>query len=102
MSAFRRFGIAFGLVLVMLQAPNAAAMSTYVFCREPRVPSCTANYGAFFDEADFDRCKREMEDYRDDVKKFIDCLQGAAANDIREVQTNYSDAVDSFNRRVGQ
>jgi hypothetical protein len=56
--------------LLALIATNAGA-----YCSKPDAPTCSSRYGAFDDEYDFTRCRRQMESYRSDVESFLDCLK---------------------------
>ncbi|MBB5041946.1 hypothetical protein [Shinella fusca] len=84
----------------------ATPLSTYA-CSEPSAPSCATRYGSFDDEWEFDRCKDEMESYKSEVEDYMTCRNREAqeaiddANrDNRQAESDYSDAVDSFNRRA--
>lgn len=69
-------------------------------CYEPTAPYCAERYGAFDDEWEFNRCKREMESYRDEVESFISCVSNEAEQQSQDAIDEYEDAVDSFNRRA--
>ncbi|AZO63335.1 MAG: hypothetical protein E5Y51_21510 [Mesorhizobium sp.] len=71
------------------------------YCTKPSAPSCAERYGSFDDEYEFDRCKREMEDFKSEVERFIDCNNQQARSDNEESISDYKDAVESFNRRAG-
>ena len=49
-------------LIVILASPAARA------CYEPTAPYCATKYGAFDDQDEFDRCKREMNSYKSDAK----------------------------------
>ena len=69
---------------------------------EPSAPSCASRYGSFDDEWEFDRCKRDMENYRDEVESFIQCNNDEihrAHQASEEAASEYSEAVDGFNKR---
>ncbi len=53
------------LVALLSLVPTSNALA---YCSEPNTPSCASRYGEFDDEWEFDRCKREMESYKDDVE----------------------------------
>ncbi|MEW9837303.1 hypothetical protein [Mesorhizobium marinum] len=93
----------------------------FAYCDEPDAPYCASRFGGFDDEYEFDRCRREMQSFRDEVEEILECLQGEvndaqqAANEaIREAQnvessarsqaddatSEYESAVQSFNRRA--
>lgn len=78
-------------VLTLLQTPALA-----YYCSEPSAPYCASRYDEFDDQWEFDRCKREMENYQYDVERYLDCLSDEADQTISE----YNDAVRSFNRRA--
>ncbi|WIJ26587.1 hypothetical protein [Devosia sp. RR2S18] len=66
-------------------------------CSEPSSPYCADSYGPFSDGYDFENCKREMEDYGEEVEQYLDCLSTNSQAAIDE----YNDAVEAFNRRAG-
>ena len=73
------------------------------YCSKPDAPYCASRYGAFDDDYDFDRCKREMVSYRSDLEFFLDCLRRESEDLKRqgdEATDDYNDAVESFNRRA--
>jgi hypothetical protein len=52
---------------------------------------------------DFDRCKREMQSYRDEVESYLSCLKRESEQLRRDSDgaiSDYNDAVASFNRRA--
>jgi hypothetical protein len=79
-----------GGVLVIAMAQSQA------FCSQPRAPYCESSFGSFDDRYEFERCRREMEHYRDDVDRYVSCLR----NDREQAVREYNDAVESFNRRA--
>lgn len=83
--------IAFALALVAFSTPSQA-----YYCSKPSAPYCASSFSDFADEYDFNRCKREMESYKDDVNSYLDCLKREADNTIQE----YNSSVESFNRRA--
>ena len=99
----RRAAAAMFGILASCWTTHAAA-----FCSEPSAPFCASSFGAFSDQWDFDRCKSEMESYKDDVERFMQCNADEAEEAARkardeneEAASEYSDAVASFNRRAG-
>lgn len=78
--------------LMVVSMPTIAA----AYCSKPDAPYCATRYGPFDDQYDFDRCKREMQSYRDDVQSFLSCLKRESDQTIND----YNDAVASFNRRA--
>lgn len=80
----------------------------FAYCSEPSAPYCANSYSDFSDENEFESCKRDMEDYGDEVNSYVECLQREVDAAIDEARRNsdqavgeYNDAVDSFNRRAG-
>jgi hypothetical protein len=69
---------------------------SHAFCSQPRAPYCASSFGKFDDRYEFERCKREMEHYRDDLDRYLSCLR----NDREQAVRDYNDAVESFNRRA--
>lgn len=83
-------------VLPLMPLNEASAF----YCSEPTAPSCASRYGSFDDEWEFERCKREMDSYKDEVESYIDCNNQQARRENDDAISNYSSAVDSFNRRA--
>jgi len=80
-----------------------SAVEASANCSAPSAPSCVSIQGSFDDEWAFTRCKREMEDYRSEVKDFIQCNNEQIQRSqqaSQEAASEYDDAVDSFNRRT--
>ncbi|MGI8853420.1 MAG: hypothetical protein ACR2GC_09060 [Methyloceanibacter sp.] len=74
-------------------------VSASAFCSEPDAPYCALRYGPFDDEYDFDRCKREMELYRNDVEDFLDCTKREVSElhrKIIELNHKANEAADDF------
>lgn len=92
------------LALAMICSPS----TSHAYCSEPSAPYCATSFGSFDDEDDFDNCKREMESYKYEVESYISCRNDEAQEAIdeanasnRKASSEYSNAVDSFNRRAG-
>jgi hypothetical protein len=90
----------FALIGALVPAPAIA-------CSEPSAPYCAESYGPFNDEYEFDSCRREMESYQSEVDDFTSCLrreleeaQDDAERKSSDAISEYSDAVESFNRRA--
>jgi hypothetical protein len=66
------------------------------FCSEPDPPFCADLYMEFSDQTDFELCKYDMDDYKDEVEEYLDCLSQASEDAIEQ----YNDAVESFNLRA--
>jgi hypothetical protein len=90
-------GIAVSLPLVAAVTPG------FAYCSEPSAPSCATRYGAFDDQDDFDRGKRQMSSYRSEADDFLSCTR-READDLKRksdsVIEEYNSAVESFNRRA--
>jgi hypothetical protein len=69
---------------------------SHAFCSQPRAPHCASSFGSFDDRYEFERCKHEMEHYRDDLDRYLSCLR----NDREQAVRDYHDAVESFKRRA--
>lgn len=87
---FRKVLIVAGLA-VALPSPGEA-----LFCSKPRAPYCADRFGRFDDQSDFDRCRRELESYKADVRWYADCQRGLIDDAVRE----FNSAVENFNRRA--
>lgn len=66
--------------LMVVSMPTIAA----AYCSKPDAPYCATRYGPFDDQYDFDRCKREMQSYRDDVQSFLSCLKRESDQTIND------------------
>jgi hypothetical protein len=73
-----------------------ATLSAFAYCSEPIAPSCATRYGAFDDQDDFERCKRQMSYFKSETESFLSCLQ----NDAETARSGYNNAVEAFNRRA--
>ncbi|MGV1869730.1 hypothetical protein [Agrobacterium rosae] len=95
-----------GLALLALVALGSADHA-FAYCSKPSAPSCVSRYGAFNDQWEFDRCKREIENFKDETESFMSCNNDEAQEAISKANSEnqsasaeYSDAVSSFNRRA--
>lgn len=107
----------------------SATAEAQAYCMRPSAPSCASSYGSFDDEWEFDRCKRDVENFQSEIESFIQCKQteideandkaqdaareaeeaaseaetvaSDAKRDVNQVSSEYNDAVRSFNRRAG-
>lgn len=61
-------------LLMLYMSSTLASGQTYHSCFEPDPPSCIDRYGTFDDEWSFDRCRRDVESYVEEVSTFRDCL----------------------------
>jgi hypothetical protein len=94
--------------LLLVAAFSALSVpSALAYCSEPSAPFCATRYGAFDDEDQFIRCKREMVSYQSEAQNFLSC-QKREADDLLStmkrksdsVIDEYNSAVESFNRRA--
>jgi hypothetical protein len=88
-------------VLVLVARP------AFAYCTEPSAPYCASRYGAFEDQDEFRRCKREMESYQSEAQDFLSCTKREADDLISTLKRKsdsvieeYNSAVESFNRRA--
>lgn len=64
----------------------------------PEKPYCASSYLAFSDSYEFDNCRREMDQFKSRLQKYLSCLE----SESKEAVSEYNDAVSSFNRRAQQ
>jgi len=83
------------LVLPIIALLGSAPAQAY-YCSSPSAPSCATRYGAFDDQDDFERCKRQMSSYQSEAQEYLSCLKRESDSTIEE----YNRAVESFNRRA--
>jgi hypothetical protein len=86
------FRIALLALLALAVLPSASSQA-FMFCSEPREPSCVEGNGYFDDADQFNGCKSEVEDYVRDVKSYTECLTEEHDKAIR--QSN--DIIEKFN-----
>ncbi|TIL70286.1 MAG: hypothetical protein E5Y65_23250 [Mesorhizobium sp.] len=86
------------VLLALLLAAKPTSVLAFYYCTEPTAPSCASRYGSFDDEWEFDRCKREMNDYQSEVEAFVACNRSANEQAILE----HNEAVKDFNGRAQQ
>lgn len=86
----------FGKVVLVAAIIGISVQSSQAYCSKPDAPYCTAKYGKFDDQYEFDRCKSEIESYKSDVESYLSCQRGENQRAIEE----YNEAVESFNRRA--
>jgi hypothetical protein len=84
------------IVLMALPILVLTSATANAYCSPPSAPSCATRYGAFDDQDDFDRCKRQMSSYQSDAQDYLSCMRRESDNAVEE----YNSAVDSFNRRA--
>ncbi|MEF3133026.1 hypothetical protein OS035_16325 [Rhizobium sp. 268] len=102
----RRFGN-LAIAALVGAVTTLSGSDVFAYCSEPSAPSCASSYGGFDDEWDFDRCKREMDSYKDDVERFIGCNNDEAEAAVRKARddnesatSEYNGAVEDFNKRA--
>ncbi|WP_147023278.1 hypothetical protein [Microvirga aerophila] len=79
--------------LIVLSATSAA---NAFFCSKPDAPRCATGYGSFDDRWEFDRCKTDMERFKDEVEEHLTCLKWLSSKAV----SDYNEAIESFNRRA--
>ncbi|MFI5410146.1 hypothetical protein [Kaistia sp. UC242_56] len=90
---------------VTILACIAAGLSApaYASCYEPSAPYCASSYGDFDDQYEFDRCRREMQNYQSEVENYLSCVEGEMKRlrySAETVTSDFNSAVASFNRRA--
>jgi hypothetical protein len=89
--------------LMIFASLAVTASSAQAYCSAPTAPYCATRYGAFDDQDDFDRCKREMASYQSEAQDFLSCTK-RDADDLKRKSDNvideYNSAVESFKRRA--
>jgi hypothetical protein len=89
--------------LMILVSLAVSVSSAEAYCSAPTAPYCATRYGAFDDQDDFDRCKRQMASYQSEAQDFLSCTK-REVDDLKRKSdgliNEYNDAVESFNRRA--
>ncbi|MGE4371516.1 MAG: hypothetical protein AB7E29_01245 [Xanthobacter sp.] len=88
------------VIVVSVASLLLFSLPAKAYCMKPSAPYCTNQYGRFNDRYEFDRCKIEMNDYAESLKRFQSCIINDAENEISSATGDYNDAVEGFNRRV--
>jgi hypothetical protein len=65
-------------------------------CSAPSAPSCAFRQAEFDVQDDFDRCNRQMQQYRNGVESYLSCLKRESDQTIGD----YNNAIAAFNRRA--
>ncbi|MFK0332222.1 hypothetical protein ACIQUB_13935 [Rhizobium sp. NPDC090275] len=66
--------------------------------KRPEKPFCASSYLPFTDSLDFDTCRREVQQFKASVEKYLACVESESKQAVAE----YNDVVASFNRRAQQ
>jgi hypothetical protein len=66
--------------------------------KRPEPPSCATSFGSFYDDYSFNTCRSEMEEYRQKVSAFTECL----VDENKRAAKEFNDAVTSFNLRASR
>ena len=89
-------------LLLVVFIPSAGAQAFY--CSEPSEPYCIDAYGTFDDEYSFQSCRREMENYLDEVRRYEQCvadevrrIANEAQSDVDRIRRDADDALERFN-----
>ena len=80
-------------------------------CETPQIPFCVVRSTAFANDLEMQTCRIEMETYRRRAEDYATCRQvelldgvtgltTAAKADLGAVESDFLQAVDSFNRRA--
>ena len=83
------------LVLAILII-GALIKPAWAFCSKPIAPYCARSYDKFDDQYEFNRCKREIEDYRSEIDDYLTCVKIQNQKAIDE----YNEMVENLNRRA--
>jgi hypothetical protein len=96
-------------ILVALSVTSLSTNAAFAYCAQPSAPYCSTSYGQFSDEWEFERCKNEMVTYQSETERYVSCRNDEAQeaieeanSDNRKVSSDYSEAVENFNRRANQ
>jgi hypothetical protein len=75
---------------------GALIKPAWAFCSRPIAPYCASGYDKFDDQHKFDRCKREIENYRSEIDAYLTCVKEQNQRAIDE----YNEMVERLNRRA--
>lgn len=81
------------LTLGAIAAAGTSYARVYGNCQEPRTPFCLSQYGAFESDYQYKDCKRDIENYIDELNQWADCVSGKAEDSRQE-------SIKKFNCRV--
>jgi hypothetical protein len=95
------------LVLAAAIVLVGACEPALAYCSAPSAPFCATRFGSFDDQYDFDRCKSEMDSYKNDAESFLSCQKREADDYLATLKRKsdgvieeYNSAVETFNRRA--
>jgi hypothetical protein len=80
----------------------ALASHSAFACNEPASPACTSRHELFQDQEDYERCRRDMTSYNDEVERFVHCVRDDAEQKVKQAVDEYNSMVQGFNRRAGK
>ena len=95
--------ISFAAALCAALGGCGFASTAMAYCSSPSAPSCATRYGAFDNQDDFDRCKRQMISYQSEVESFLSCSKreiDALTQKSKSELDEYNSTVERFNRRA--
>ncbi len=72
-------------------------MTSFSFgCYKPWVPNCVDNYGGFNSNSNFDICKSEVENYLEDVQRYVKCITDEAEDDIKKAIEEQNEVIKNL------
>lgn len=90
-AAIRTVALAAALgVLFAAPTQTLAQDSETMICSEPVVPTCIDSELTFEDEQRIDRCRSDVQGFREDIRTYIECLSGKIERqkDVRDRVTD--------------
>jgi hypothetical protein len=66
------------------------------YCSEPDQPYCLTSFSTFEDEWAFESCRREMDDWADEVVRYGECLANWVEETAATARSEQSDAVSDY------
>ena len=80
--------------LMMLLSVNVGAQS--YFCSRPNKPYCVSSYQKFRDQNEYTSCKFEVEEYLDNIREYVECLEMEREDAVSESE----EVIQDFNSRA--
>lgn len=70
------------------------------FCTEPMPPGCVMRMETYEDEYSFDRCRRDLDSYRQDVVNFSQCMLDYLDREAENLRREKDAAVLAYEENI--
>lgn len=84
------------LITLLITIFSISASAQSYFCSRPDKPYCVDSFQRFRDQSEFENCKFEVEEYLNNIREYVECLEREKADAINESEA----VIQSFNNRA--